>query len=171
MPSEPDSGWTKSDGLRKTLPVKIWKARTRSARRRLRSSAKRLSRRSNGLGPLQLVYMSSKCRGVGFYCILWPHYGTVQRDKQHSAKDKSVKVWRAMKISGKAIYAASMQYTDEVEVVSRGSPRSLESATWGNRLLASGAGKDYISSAYKVGGFLASDIYCCLSCEDANNSN
>ncbi len=70
-----------------------------------------------------------------------------------------MKVWRAMKSSGLAIYAASMQYTDEVEVVSRGSTRSLASATWGNWLLAPGAGKDYISSAYKVGGLLASDIF------------
>ncbi len=48
---------------------------------------------------------------------------------------------------------------------------SLASATWGNRLWASGVGKDYIRSACKVDGLLASDIYCCFNCEDANNSN
>ncbi len=37
----------------------------------------------NALDPLQLFNISSLCRGVGFHCILqvWPHYGTVQRDK------------------------------------------------------------------------------------------
>ncbi len=69
------------------------------------------------LDPLQLGNISSQCGGVGFNCILQV-FGNSQKDL------------RAMKSNCLAVFAASLQCTDEVKVVARGTPRSQTSVTW-----------------------------------------
>ncbi len=55
--------------------------------------------------------------------------------------DSSQKDLRAMKSNRLAVFAASRQCTDEVKVVSGGTPRSRTSVNWGIWWLASAAGK------------------------------
>ncbi len=56
--------------------------------------------------------------------------------------DSSQKDLRTMKSNRLAVFAASLQCTDEVNVVSRGTPRSRTSVTWGIWWSVSAAEKD-----------------------------
>ncbi len=55
--------------------------------------------------------------------------------------DSSENDWRSMTSNRLAVIAASLQCTDEVKVVSRGTPRSRTSVTWGIWWLVSAAEK------------------------------
>ncbi len=76
MPSKPGSGWA-DEHIRwacSTSPLKFFKARLRSARRRLRSTEKRFSSQN----------FRELFQGVGVHCKLqvWQHYCTVQWDRR-----------------------------------------------------------------------------------------
>ncbi len=56
--------------------------------------------------------------------------------------DSSQKDLWTMNSKRLAVFAASMQWADEVKVVSRGTPRSRTSVTWGSRWSVFAAEKD-----------------------------
>ncbi len=82
-----------------------------------------------------MAIISSQYRGVGFHCILqvWPHCGTVKRDKR--CFDNSQKDLRTMKSNRLAVFAASLQYTDEVKVESRDNPQASDVGDLGNSVV------------------------------------
>ncbi len=83
-----------------------------------------------------MVYISPHFWGFGF------HYTMAQYSGINSVLDSLQMELRTMKINQLAVFAAPLQCTDEVKVVSRGTPRSRTSVTWGIWWLASAAEKD-----------------------------
>ncbi len=64
-------------------------------------------------------------------------YNGINADEDYSVKDR-----QTMKNNRIVVFAASLQCTDKVKVVSRGTPRSRASVTWGIWCLASAVEND-----------------------------
>ncbi len=138
----PPTYQTKSDELRSIPSFKILKARMMSARRRLRSRDKRLSCRSlSSYGrwqkpltrrvarrwTLSSWFISALSVGHWVGSIAYSRCGCTmaQYSGEKAALGSSEDDVHTMKSNFLAAFAASMQCSDEVKVVSRGAPRFL----------------------------------------------